>query len=155
MLATRIAEPRTLAAFALPRLGGGEVRSETLAGRIMVINLWFTSCSPCVKELPALQKLADAYAAAPDVVITTVNTDPSTDRLAAWLADRGLRFEVLLGERWAIESKVRSFPTTLFVDPQGRVVFVQESISERLVEEFTWRIEAMRAATVGRTRSGG
>ncbi len=155
VLATRIAEPRTLAAFALPRLGGGEVRSETLAGRIMVINLWFTSCSPCVKELPALQKLADAYAAAPDVVITTVNTDPSTDRLAAWLADRGLRFEVLLGERWAIESKVRSFPTTLFVDPQGRVVFVQESISERLVEEFTWRIEAMRAATVGRTRSGG
>ncbi|MCY0985729.1 hypothetical protein OV203_01215 [Nannocystis sp. ILAH1] len=33
---------------------------------------------------------------------------------------------------------------TLFVDHDGRIVFTHEGATERLVEEFTWRIEALR-----------
>jgi thiol-disulfide isomerase/thioredoxin len=144
VLATRSAEPQPLVPFALPRLGGGEVRSDDLAGRLAVINLWATHCHPCVAELPALQQLADGFAGARDVVITTINTEALTDPLPAWLAERGLRLEVLLGGAWYFEAGYRAIPTTLFVDPQGRVVFVKVGGTDRLVEEFTWRIEAMR-----------
>ncbi len=148
-LATRITDPKPLAPFVLPRLAGGEVRSEALAGRFTVINLWATSCHPCVEELPALQKLVDSFAGAPDVVITSINTDSQTDTLAAWMAERGHRFEVLLGGSWYFEAGFRSLPTTLFVDAQGRVVFIKEGATDRLAEEFTWRIEAMKSSAVG------
>jgi thiol-disulfide isomerase/thioredoxin len=120
------------------------VKSETFAGRVTVINLWATFCRPCVDELPALQKLADAFAGAPDVAIITINTDPDIDRLTPWMTEHGHYFEVLLGERWSIEAGYRSLPTTLFIDPHGRIVFIKEGATDRLVEEFTWRIEALR-----------
>lgn len=149
MLTTELAEPRPLAPFVLPRLAGGELRSDTLAGRVAVINLWSTTCAPCVAELPDLQALADAFAGSPDVVITSINTDPNADAIAAWMSERKLRFDVLFGGRWFDESGYRVLPTTLFVDSQGRVAFIKEGKTDRLVEEFTWRIEALRAKVRG------
>lgn len=143
VLATRVADPKALDPFTLQRLTGGEVRSADLAGQVAVINLWSTTCRPCVAELPAVQKLVDAYAGAGDVSITTINTDTQIDVLPAWLGERGLRFEVLLGERWFMGTG-RVLPTTFFVDPQGRVAFVKEGLTSHLLEEFTWRIEAIR-----------
>ncbi|PCC73235.1 Thiol-disulfide isomerase or thioredoxin [Nannocystis exedens] len=144
ILTTAIAEPKPLSPFVLSRLGGGSVRSESLRGRIAVINLWAKWCGPCVAEMPALQDLADAFASAPDVVVTTVNVDTKTDDLTAWLADRGLRLEVLLGTRYASDNGYNTLPLTLFVDHDGRIIFTHEGATERLVEEFTWRIEALR-----------
>lgn len=149
VLATRIAEPRPLVPFALPRLGGGELRSEALAGRFTVINLWATHCHPCVMEMPDLQKFADGLAGAADVTVTTINIEGQTDALAAWMKQRGLVIDVLLGGQWYAEGEYKSLPTTLFVDPQGRVVFVKEGATDHLIEEFTWRLDAMRAAARG------
>ncbi len=32
---------------------GNEITSESLLGEPLVVNLWFSSCAPCAKELPA------------------------------------------------------------------------------------------------------
>nr|WP_263429724.1 TlpA disulfide reductase family protein [Nannocystis pusilla] len=144
VLATALAEPKPLPPFSLPRLGDEELRSEALRGRVAVLNLWTTWCTPCVSEMPALQQLADAYAKDPDVAILTINAEPRTDELAAWLAEHEFDLEVLLGARWATDNGYNTLPTTLFLDREGQVVFSHEGASERLVEEFTWRIEALR-----------
>lgn len=144
VLATRVQAPALLAPFVLPRLAGGEVHSEAMRGRVTVISLWATFCTPCAKEFPALQQLVDAFADTPDVAIVTLNTDPDTTVLPGWLAERGYRFDVLLGAAWSAAAGYRLLPTTLFVDTEGRVAFVKAGATDRLVEEFTWRIEALR-----------
>lgn len=150
VLATALAEPKPLPPFVMPRLGGEEVRSESLLGRVAVLNFWGKWCVPCVAEMPALQQLADAYAKDPEVAVMTVNVDPLTDELPAWLAERGLRLEVLLGGRWFEEHGDHTLPLTLFVDPAGRIAFEHTGATERLVEEFSWRIEALRGAGLRR-----
>lgn len=153
LLATAIAEPKTLPPFALAKLGGGELRSEALGGKVVVINFWGVSCHPCVAEMPALQQLADAFAGSSDVVVATINIDSETDDLAAWMTAHALRLEVLLGGRYFNDSGYRGIPLTLFVDDRGRVVFTQEGATARLVEEFTWRIEALRERATGPERA--
>ncbi|MBZ5712520.1 redoxin domain-containing protein [Nannocystis pusilla] len=149
VLATAIAEPKPLPPFALPKLGGGELRSDALLGRVAVINLWATTCRPCVAEMPDLQQLADAFAGSRDVVVTTINLDDAADHLPAWLRERDLRLEVALGERYAMDNGYNTLPTTLFVDRGGAVVFTKDAATEQLVEEFTWRIDALRAPRPG------
>ncbi|MCY1054152.1 redoxin domain-containing protein [Nannocystis sp. SCPEA4] len=149
VLATAIAEPGPLPPFALPKLGGGELRSDALLGRVAVINLWSTSCRPCVAEMPALQQLADAFAGSRDVVVTTINLDDAADHLPAWLRERDLRLEVALGGRYAMDNNYTTLPMTLFVDRSGAVVFTKDAATEQLVEEFTWRIEALRDSRPG------
>jgi len=144
VLASALAEPKPLPPFALPRLGDEELRSDALRGRVAVLNLWTTWCGPCVAEMPALQQLADAYANDPDVAVLTINAEPHTDALRAWLAERKLHLEVLLGARWVMDNDYKALPTTLFVDREGQIVFSHEGATEQLVEEFTWRIEALR-----------
>ena len=39
---------------------------------------------------------------------------------------------------------VRAFPTTWFLDRQGLIAFEKVGWSQELVEEFSWRIEALR-----------
>lgn len=144
VLAAGEREPKPLAPFVLPVLGGGELRSEALLGRVTVINFWGVSCSPCVRELPALQQLVEQFAKTPDVRVTTVNIDGDTSALGEWMTAGGHPFEVLLGARYYTDSGERAIPLTLFIDREGRVVYRVVGASDRLVEEFGWRIAALR-----------
>ena len=53
-------------------------------------------------------------------------------------------FPVLLDDGFAAKI-VTTFPTTWFLDRDGRRVFVKTGWSEKLLEEFSWRIEALRS----------
>ena len=43
-------------------------------------------------------------------------------------------------------AQIRAFPTTWFIDPDGRVQFSAIGNTGALVEEWSWRLEALRAA---------
>jgi thiol-disulfide isomerase/thioredoxin len=47
--------------FTLKNLQGEEVRLSALKGRPVLINFWATWCPPCRFEMPAIQKMYDAY----------------------------------------------------------------------------------------------
>jgi hypothetical protein len=59
------------------------------------------------------------------------------------MTEQKFAFPVLVDEGYA-HSHVRGFPTTWFVDPKGRIGFEKMGWSQELVEEFSWRIEALR-----------
>ena len=56
----------------------------------------------------------------------------------------GYTFPVLLDEGYVSDVKVRAFPTTWFVDPEGNICFEKMGWSEELAQEFGWRVEALR-----------
>jgi len=41
---------------------GGRLAMQSLRGRPLVVNFWATWCPPCVREMPALDRFAHAFA---------------------------------------------------------------------------------------------
>jgi hypothetical protein len=65
------------------------------------------------------------------------------------LPAKGYTFATLLDDGYLSRSNVHAFPTTWFLDANGHVVFSKQGWSEKLVEEFGWRIDMIRrTATV-------
>jgi thiol-disulfide isomerase/thioredoxin len=103
-------------------------KTHTLAefkGKVVVVNLWATWCAPCVAEMPTLAKLA-ANDAGKAVVILPVSVDRVEDRAnaIAFLGKRPpLSFygEPTYALAYAFKPPVADVPTTVLIDPQGKV----------------------------------
>jgi tetratricopeptide (TPR) repeat protein/thiol-disulfide isomerase/thioredoxin len=141
---TRASSPRPLAPFRLRSLDGTVVSLDSVRGKTTVINNWGMWCGPCVAEMPELQNLATKYASDSTVRILTIDNDPNTDELRSWMQKKGYTFTTLVDDGYLSRSNMHTFPTTWFLDPSGRVVFTKTGWSEKVVEEFTWRIDMIR-----------
>lgn len=64
----------------MARLDAGGLRQllETHQGNVVVLNLWATWCSPCLKEIPELMAL-EAELGASGVVLVAVSMDDPAD----------------------------------------------------------------------------
>src|SRR6185369_17780489 len=47
--------------LSLQTISGENIETKQLLGKIIVFNLWFTTCYPCIAEMPALNKLVREY----------------------------------------------------------------------------------------------
>jgi thiol-disulfide isomerase/thioredoxin len=144
ILAERIEEPESLPAFVLEALDESTFTSEELSGKIAVINHWGTWCGPCVIEMPEFQELHEKYRDDPDVVVITIDYNDTVEDVQEWMAKYEYDYVVLLDDGYVRDAGVSAWPTTWFVDRDGRIVFEKMGASAALVEEFSWRVEALR-----------
>lgn len=142
--ASKIANPTPLKAFSLTSLDGEVITPKSLQGKVAVINLWGTWCGPCVAEMPEFQKLSEKYAGDSSVRILTIDKDDDVSAFRKWMIAKKYTFTTLLDDGFTARAGILSWPTTWFVDPDGHVTYVKRGSSEKLVEEFGWRIESLR-----------
>jgi thiol-disulfide isomerase/thioredoxin len=111
----------------LPCLGGGpDVELSALRGPL-VINLWQANCTPCRKEMPALQAFHEKHADGVRVMGVDFN-DVHPDGALALVEDTGATYpsiadpggELMTEETFAIGR--RGLPAFVFVDADGTVV---------------------------------
>jgi thiol-disulfide isomerase/thioredoxin len=96
---------------------------EEFRGRVVLLNFWATWCEPCVREMPALQRLQAALAHEPFLVLAL-----SQDRAGLPLVQKFYREHDLDGlEMFADKTssasrsfKLRGLPTTVLIDQDGR-----------------------------------
>ena len=129
----------------LKDLSGKEVSLADVKGQIAVVNFWALWCVPCVAEMPDLHKLQQKYAADPKVRILTVNSDNDPAKVAKWMEKNGYTFPVLIDDGYARKARVKVFPTTWFLDAEGKIAFETMGGAANLFDEFSWRIEALKA----------
>ena len=58
--------------------GGGTTNTESLKGKVVVINFWYTTCGPCVAELPYFNQIASTYSDNVAVIIVHAAFDEDT-----------------------------------------------------------------------------
>ena len=47
--------------LSLQTMTGEKIETKDIKDKVIVINLWFIACRPCIAELPALNKLVKEY----------------------------------------------------------------------------------------------
>ncbi|HEY0156880.1 MAG TPA: redoxin domain-containing protein [Thermoanaerobaculia bacterium] len=134
--------------FTLKDLSGKQVSLADVKGHVAVVNFWGLWCGPCLAEMPDLHKLHQKYAADPKVRILTINNDNDPAKVASWMEKNGYAFPVLVDDGYVRKARVYAMPTTWFLDPQGKIAFEAKGAVVNLVDEFSWRIDALKA--VGR-----
>ena len=60
--------------------GGGTTTLAAFKGRPVLVNLWASWCAPCVKELPTLDRLAQAHRADGALGVIAVSQDSGAHR---------------------------------------------------------------------------
>ncbi len=95
--------------------------SELLGDKPLVINLWFSTCPPCARELPYF---AEVDAETDDVTFYGVNTIDSVEVMERFAGERGVEYDLL--RDWLAELTdgvgAVAFPVTLFVTSDGTIV---------------------------------
>ncbi len=82
-------------AFSLPTLGGDVTSTESLRGRVVVLNFWATWCQPCRTEIPELIELADNT----EVTVVGIALDHEGAPVVGPFAERlKIDYPILLGD---------------------------------------------------------
>ncbi len=123
--------------FSLDTLTGEELILSKLRGTPVVLNFWATWCPPCRAELPELAAASTRLAG--ELMIVGVNQAEARADVQAFAAGLSLPFPVPLDERADVSQtyRVRSLPTTFFIDRQGVIRQVQVGpVTEATLEQL-------------------
>lgn len=126
------------------RFDDGEGKQHSLAdfeGKVVLLNVWATWCPPCVKEIPALDRLVTALGDA-DVAVVAVSVDSKgIDAVRKKFVDLGVHsLAAYIDTSGQAMKAVRAvgLPTSLLLDRDGRVL-------GRIVGPAAWDDEATAA----------
>lgn len=113
-------------AFALQTLAGEPFSSDSLQGRVVLIDFWATWCAPCLRQFPEIQQLYDSFGKDGRVTFLVVNTSWSgdtVDKAKAFMRTRGFAFPVYYdaGGKVARKFGITSIPHTLLIDRDGNI----------------------------------
>lgn len=96
-------------------------------GKVVVINLWATWCTPCVRELPIFDRLVRERAS--EVAVLAAHSPPVTTDVAAYLAQYDYAIPFAVDEDGALGELLNasiSLPQTIVVSPDGTVTYNRE-----------------------------
>ena len=90
--------------------------------RPLVINLWYSTCPPCARELA---DFAEVHGELGDAVrFVGINPYDTAATMERFAGERGVRYELLRDPDFAFTDELRivAYPVTLFVEGDGRIV---------------------------------
>lgn len=90
--------------------------------RPLLVNFWFSNCQPCKREMPALQEAHQEYG--DRVRFIGINPQDSPEITRSFAEDLGIAYELFRdpNANFVVANGVATFPTTLFIDSDGRIV---------------------------------
>ena len=111
--------------FVFKDILGNTYTPEDIKGKVVVINLWFISCAPCIEEMPELNKLVKEYENNDAVLFLALALDEKGPRLNTFLETHVFNYNIVPDSQDYIIKKLQtnSFPTHIVLDKNSNVVF--------------------------------
>jgi thiol-disulfide isomerase/thioredoxin len=124
-------DPSIKAFFANPwqTPDGKSANTEDWRGKVLVVNFWASWCPPCVEEMPALDKIAQEYAAK-NVLIVGIGID-SPSNIRQFLEKTPVSYPIMIGglEGSALAKQMGNaqgaLPYTVIINAKGKSVYTK------------------------------
>ncbi|WP_291287142.1 TlpA disulfide reductase family protein [Flavobacterium sp.] len=111
--------------FLFKDLNGNLVSNESMKGKIIVIKCWYIHCTPCIREFPQVNRLAEEYKNRKDIVFMSLAED-APEKLKLFLAKRPLAYSVIPNMKGYMNEalQLNSFPTHFILNKEGMIAKV-------------------------------
>lgn len=114
--------------FTAVDVNGKEYKLSDFAGKVVVLDFWFTGCVPCKMEMPYMEKIAEAMKG-DSIQFISMSLDSGNQLLPAWkemVKDQNgpvLNLNVPAGFKSPLAKKfgIRSVPRIVIIDGQGKI----------------------------------
>jgi thiol-disulfide isomerase/thioredoxin len=118
--ATVTDENRVATPFAVQLSDGKLLSSESLKGKVLLVNFWATWCPYCLKEMPIIQDYWQAHRAEGFEVLAA-SVDDTPEKIAAYMKDKGYTFPAAPMDQTVLNTfgNVSTVPTSFIVDRNG------------------------------------
>ncbi|RST73706.1 thiol-disulfide oxidoreductase ResA [Siminovitchia acidinfaciens] len=124
--------------FILEDLNGNQHQLSSYKGKGVFLNFWGTWCKPCEREMPYMNNLYKEYKDQ-GVEILAVNVGEPEYLVNKFVQKHDLVFPILKDKNKDIMNMygVFNLPATLLVDPEGKVIKVEEGeLTEGKIREM-------------------
>lgn len=119
----------TAPAYSAADLAGRTVSLADFTGKVVLLNVWATWCVPCVREMPALQRLYDRlHERGLEVVAVSVDAEVpaiggGAGDVPGFARNLGLTFTILHDATGTVERTfhVSGLPVTIVITRDGRI----------------------------------
>ena len=127
-------------------LQGQIFRTADLRGKVVLVNFWATTCTSCIKEMPALKATQERFEARGyQTVAVAMDYDPPA-QVATFVERNDLPFTFVLDRDGSIArgfDGVRLTPTSFIVNRRGEIV--QKILGEPKLDALHALIEKLLA----------
>ena len=104
---------------------GDKISTDSLRGKVVMVNFWATSCTTCVKEMPHMVETYEKYKAqGMEFVAVAMQYDPP-NYVLNFTETRKLPFTVAIDSAGDIAKQfgdVTLTPTTFLIDKNGKII---------------------------------
>lgn len=129
-----LAEGFEMPNVAVTRLDGSTIDLTALRGKPVVLNWWHTACSPCIVEIPELNKLVEKYEGR-DVEFLAIANNEIAD-LPPFLKRHPFAYDIALGDEEALRILGQIYPRHVIIDGDGKVVLDLNGGSSGVIEKI-------------------
>jgi len=115
--------PMPVASFTVHDLDGRTISSESLRGKVTIVNFWATWCPPCRAEIPDLIALQDKYRDQLQIIgVSQDETGPEVVRQFA--TEQRMNYPIVMStpELERIFTGIYALPTSFVIDKDVQIV---------------------------------
>lgn len=132
----------TISELELKDLNGVIHNLETLKGKVIVLNFWFTQCKPCVAEFPDLNELKAKFDSEKVVFFAVSWNDIST--INTFMKNRQLDYTIIPNGNKIIDYfKIPHYPYNVIIDQKGTIEYIDETMSLNIFKKMENKIKKL------------
>ena len=110
---------------------GKKITPKDLSGKPTLINFWFTQCTPCIEEMPVLNKLKAEFGDRVNFISITYD---SKEKVLKLFENVNFDFECIADAKSLIDDlKIKSYPQNYFLNTSGYIFSIEGGVEYRSI----------------------
>lgn len=140
-----LAKGTALADFTGTTLDGKTVSLASMKGKVVVLNYWFTTCAPCISEMPELNELVAKYRGNNDVIFLAPTFDKK-ETVTKFLAKKEFAYMAIPDMKQLMnDHAINAYPSHLVIDRAGTIGYFEQNSGKQTVAQLDKQIQRLLA----------